>query len=215
MRKTPKYALLLASALAAGASAQAQYVNGNLLVGFTGLSSDFIYDLGNVSLLSQGKTWTIGSDLGTQFGVVGALNSGSHIYATSSDSTEGGYLYSTAFFNLDKANIGTIAGSLTAGDARTTTPTDSTGWTYMTAQPPGTPGNTLQNNMFNPNVSVSSVAYFFDNNASGATPDNFFTYNNASGVLTYATAVPEPATFGLLGGFGLLALAFRRQLINR
>ena len=68
--------------------------------------------------------------------------------------------------------------------------------------------------MFNPNVSVDSTAYFFDNNASGATPDSFFTYDNTSGVLTYATAVPEPATFGLLGGFGLLALAFRRQLIN-
>jgi hypothetical protein len=212
MKKTSKYALLTASVLAVAASAQA-YSNGDLLIGFTGGSSDFIYDLGNVSLLSQGESWTIGSSLGAQFGVVGALNSGSQIFATSSDSAENAYNYSTAFFNLDKANIGTIAGTLTAGQSRTTTPADTTGWTYMTAEPPGTPGNTLQNNMFNPNVDVGLTAYFFDNNASGPTPDGSFTYDTANGVLTYS-AVPEPATFGLLGGFGLLALAFRRHLIK-
>ena len=214
MKKTTHYALLAASALALAPSAQAQYVNGDLLVGFAGGSQDFIYDLGQVSTLTLGKTWDLGPGRGTQFGVVGALNSGSHIFATSTDTAEDGYLYYTAFFNPDKANIGTIAGTLTAGQSRTTTPTDTTGWTYMTAQPPGTPGNTLQNNMFNPNVSVDSTAYFFDNNASGATPDSFFTYDSTSGVLTYATTVPEPTTLGLLGGFGLLALAFRRQLIN-
>jgi hypothetical protein len=62
-------------------------------------------------------------------------------------------------------------------------------------------------------VDVGLTAYFFDNNASGPTPDGSFTYDTANGVLTYS-AVPEPATFGLLGGFGLLALAFRRHLIK-
>ena len=95
MKKTSKYALLAAAALSVAASAQA-YVNGDLLVGFTGDTSDFIYDLGNVSLLSQSGSWTIGSGLGTEFGVVGSLNTGQHIFATSFDSAENGFAYSTA-----------------------------------------------------------------------------------------------------------------------
>ena len=214
MKKTSKYALLAAAALSVAASAQA-YVNGDLLVGFTGDTSDFIYDLGNVSLLSQSGSWTIGSGLGTEFGVVGSLNTGQHIFATALDRAETGFAYSTANFNQDRANISTIGGSLTVGLSRTTTPTDTTGWTYQTAQPPGTPGNILQNNLFDPNVTVGSTAYIFDNNALGATPDGSLTYDTTSGVLTFtATAVPEPATFGLIGGFGLLALALRRQLIK-
>lgn len=133
MKRTTQYALIAASALALAASAQAQYVNGDLLVGFTGASQDFIYDLGQLSTLTLGQTWDIGPGLGTQFGVVGALNSGSHIFATSSDSAENGYSYYTAFFNQDRADISTLAGSLVAGQSRTTSPTDPTGWTIETA----------------------------------------------------------------------------------
>jgi hypothetical protein len=214
MRKTPKYALLLASALAVAASAQAQYVNGDLLVGFTGGSQDFIYDLGQISSLTFGRTWNLGANLGTQFGVVGALTSGKYIFATSFDSAENGYNYSTAFFNQDRADISTIAGSLTLGQSRTTTPTDTTGWTMETAQAAGTPGNYLFNHMFNPNVSVDSPAYFFAN-GSTVTPYSFFSYDSSSGQLAFGTtAVPEPATFSLLAGLGLLLLSFRRQLVK-
>ena len=135
----------------------------------------------------------------------------------SSDSAENGYNYSTAFYNQDRANISTIAGSLTlAGQSRTTTPLDTTGWTMQTAQAPGTPGNYLFNHMFNPNVSAGATAYFFDNTGVGAaTPDSFFSYNSTSGQLGFGVSeVPEPATVSLLGGLGLLVLAFRRQLGN-
>jgi hypothetical protein len=214
MRKTPKYALLLASALAVAASAQAQYVNGDLLVGFTGGSQDFIYDLGQASSLTLGRTWNLGANLGTQFGVLGALNSGSYIFATSADSAENGYNYSTAFFNQDRADISSIAGSLTLGQSRTTAPTDTTGWTMETAQAAGTPGNYLFNHMFNPNVSVDSTAYFFAN-GSTVTPDSFFSYNSFSGQLAFGTAaVPEPTTVSLMGGLGLLLLAFRRRFVK-
>ena len=105
MKRTTQYALLAASAIALAASAQAQYVNGDLLVGFTGGSQDFIYDLGQFSTLTLGKTWNIGPARGTEFGIVGALNSGSHIFATSSDSAENGYNYYPAFFNQVRADI--------------------------------------------------------------------------------------------------------------
>ena len=57
MKRTTKYALLAASTLAVAATAQAQYTYGDLLVGFTGGSQDFIYDLGQVSSLHVGETW--------------------------------------------------------------------------------------------------------------------------------------------------------------
>jgi hypothetical protein len=216
MRKTPKYALLLASALAVAASAQAQYVNGDLLLGFTGGSQDFIYDLGQASSLTVGETWNLGANLGTEFGVLGAQNTGRLIYATSFDNVdESGFSPANLFFNA-RADITTIAHDLTAGNSRTTTPTApdwTTGWTYQTAQAAGTPGNTFQNDYFTPNVSVSSIAYLYDNlNDGTVSPASFFSYNSGSGQLGYGvTAVPEPATFSLLGGLGLLALAFRRK----
>jgi len=216
MKNTLKLALVVASALAVTASTQAAY-NGDLLVGFTGGSSDFIYDLGLRTGLTSGETWTLGASLGTEFGVVASLNSGSHVWSTSFDSAENGYV-PAANFTTVRANVGTIAGSLTSGTSRTTTSADTTGWTYQTAQPPGTPGNTLQNNWFNPNVAVGSTAYFF-NNVDTATPsvtaDGFFTYDSVGGVLTYtAQAVPEPSTYGLLAGMGLLVVSLRRRLLK-
>jgi hypothetical protein len=210
MKNTLKYPLLAAAALAVASSAQA-YTNGDLLVGFTGGSSDFIYDLGPHSSLTSGQTWTIGSSLGTQFGVVGSEQTGKHIFATSFDSVnENNYLPAGLWANA-RADITTIAQGITVGLSRTTTPTDTTGWTYQTAQPPGTPGNTFQNDFFNPNVSVSATAFLYDNlNAGSVIPDGLFTYNSANGVLTYA--VPEPSTFSLFAGFGLLALSLRRRL---
>jgi hypothetical protein len=214
MKQTTRYALLAASVLAVAASAQAQYVNGDLLIGFTGGTSDFIYDLGPASTLTSGHQWTIGGNLGTQFGVIGALNSGSHIFATSSDPVnENGY-DPTGNFSAARANITTIAGGLTLGNSRTPAPSDTTSWTYQTAQPPGTPGDSFQNNFFNPNVSSSSTAYLYNNlNIGTVIADGSFSYNAASGVVTYS-AVPEPTSLGLLAGFGLLALLFRRHLAN-
>ena len=215
MRKTPKYALLLASALAVASSAQA-YVNGDLLVGFTGGSQDFIYDLGQASSLTLGQTWNLDANLGAQFGVLGVQNTGQHIYATSFDSLNENNFAPTGLFPNARADIATIAGGLTLGNSRTTTQAAfdwTTGWTYQTAQAAGTPGNTFQNDYFNPNVSVASNANLYDNLNNGTvTPLSFFSYNPYSGQLAYGvTAVPEPTTIGL-GGLGLLALAVRRKL---
>jgi hypothetical protein len=217
MKQTTKYALLAASALAVAATAQAgQYLNGDLLVGFSGGTSDFIYDLGQVTSLSLGQTWNVGAHQGTQFGVVGALLQGSSafIYASSAANDQNGVDPSN-LYGAARNNIATLAGgtsALTLGGSRSTDAGDTTGWTYQTVTIQ--PGNTFQNNFANPNADVSATAYFFENNNNGTvTADSFFSYDSASGQLAYgAVAVPEPASALLFVGLGLLAVALRRQL---
>jgi len=219
MKKTTQYALLVTSALAVASSAQAQYTYGDLLVGFTsGSGNDTIVDLGQFSALTSGETWYVGANLGTQFGVVGASSvaAGSHIYATSADVNQFGFVMQNQW-QTAKTGVTTMSQGLTVGQSRTVAYTDATSWYTETDQPTGTPGSTLFFNAFgqNPNATAGSLAYFFDNVNGTATADNYFDYNSSSGVLGFATtAVPEPATFGLLGGLGLLALALRRQLIE-
>lgn len=214
MKITLKMALFGGTCLMMAASAPAQnYVNGDLLVGFTGGGTDFIYDLGQFSSLGVGQTWNLAPGLGTQFGVIGAQSTGKHIYATSFDSTENGF-GPTALYNTASSNVRTVSGqpsALTLGTSRSPAPGDTTSWTYQTDQAAGTPGNTFENNFFNPNVNVGSPAYFFDNANDGTvTAQNaWFTYDSTSGVLSY---VPEPTAGCLFGGSALLMALFRRRV---
>ena len=212
--KTSTKLALLALGLGTAVSARA-YTYGDVMVGFTGGSTDFIYDLGPyTSLISQ--SWNVGANLGTRFGAVGATAlSGTlaqNIFATSSDPSESGYLQG-ANWSGAKANVQTIGTGLSlAGQSRTTTTSDTTGWHMQTDQPAGTPGNFFFNNYFNPNIAVGSTAYLFDNypNSGGRSLIGMFTYDNAHGTLNFI-AVPEPATTSLLAGFALLAFLVRRQ----
>lgn len=215
MKNTTKLALVLAISSALAVSAKAAYVNGDLLVGFTGASNDFIFDLGQAGSLTNGETWNLGSLLGTQFGVVGSLNSTKTIFATSADANENGFLQTgTGQFNQARANIATIAGgSLTLGNGASVTPSDTTSWTFETAQPAGTPGNTFQNNYFNPNVPNDQPAYLFSNTTGAANQEGTFTYDQVGGALTF-TAVPEPSTYAFLVGGGLIMFALRRRSLH-
>jgi hypothetical protein len=215
MNDIRKVMLSAAAALAVAVSAQAQYVNGDLLAGFTGGPSDFILDLGPYSGLSLGQTWTVPANLGTEFGVVGALNFGQVIFATSSDRAENGF-NPQALFTAARANVATLAqGGLTAGLSISLAPSLTYSWASQTLQPAGTAGNTFENNFFNPNVSVGSTAYFFENANSGTvTPLDSFTYNSASGQLSFQ-AVPEPGSLSLLAVMGLAGLTVGRRLARR
>ncbi len=206
--------LSTAAALGMAASAQAQYVNGDLLVGFSGGASDFILDLGPYSSFTPNKTWSVGSNLGTEFGIVGALNSGQHIYATSADKTENGFSPLGLFIGA-RADVATLGNGLTLGASRTASPADTTSWTYQTARPADPPGKSFQNDFSNPNVNADTTAFLFDNANDGTvTPINSFSYDSVAGTLKYQV-VPEPATLSLLGLGGLLAFAARRKLIHK
>jgi hypothetical protein len=215
MNNIRKVMLSAVAALGLAVPAQAQYVNGDLLAGFTGGPNDFILDLGPLSGLKLGQTWSIGANLGTEFGVVGSLNLGQIIFATSSDSAENSF-NPQGLFTTTRADVATLAqGSLTAGTSTTMSPSLTYSWTYQTGQPAGTPGKSFQNDFFNPNVSVGSPAFFFGNANNGTVAsENMFTYNSVSGQLSYQ-AVPEPGTLSLLAVMGLAGLTVRRRLARR
>jgi hypothetical protein len=217
MNNTRKVALSAVAAWGLAVSAHAGYVNGDLLAGFTGGigTPDFILDLGPFSSLTVGETWNVGANLGTQFGVVGALNLGQLVFATSSSSTENSF-NPTGLFTAARAGVATLAqGSLTVGTSATLSPSLTYSWAYQTAQAAGTPGNTFENNFFNPNVSVGATAYFFGNANNGTVAaEDVFTYNSAAGTLSYQL-VPEPGTVSLLALFSVLGLVVRRRLAGK
>jgi PEP-CTERM motif len=214
MNNTSKFALAVVAALGLTASAHAQSVSGDLLLGFSGGATDYIQDIGQVGSLFQGETWNIGANRGTVFGVVGSVGSGfTAIYSTSSDPGQNSFDPTGAGPAAD-GDIGTLFGSITGpGQTRTPAPGDSTSWTANTHQPAGTVSAAFQNDWYDPNASASATAYFFKNQNNGTvTPLSFFTYNSTSGILTYGAAVPEPSTYGLFAGLGVLVVCLRRQV---
>src|SRR5438067_8734893 len=175
---------LAAAFVAAATSASAQYHNGDLLVGFDGGANDFILDLGAVSSLTLGETWNVGVNAGARFGVIGAQSTGQHIYATSFDNVNENAFDPTGLYFNGASHMPTIAQGILSGGSRTPSASDTTGWSVQTDQPPGTPGNTFQNDYFNPNVPAGSSAYLYDNlNTGTVTPMSRFTYDSASGTL--------------------------------
>ncbi len=218
MRNSIKLAIGAAGLMAVTVAQAANYAPGDLLVGFDGGANNLVYDLGQASSLTSGQSWTISAPSGsTRFGIVG-YDSANNIYATwgsqSGDLSNIGF-DPTSLYSVAAGNIRSIAGgtsAIQAGGFRTTTSSDTTGWFMQTDQPAGTPGNYFFNNYLNPNVGSSATAFLIAGNNGGALTDlGSFTFNG--GLLTY-TAVPEPTTFSLVGGFGILAVMLRRRLGN-
>lgn len=213
---------LAAVVLAVTTAAQAAYTPGDLLIGFDGGTQNLIYDLGQMSSFTPGQTWTISPPSGTtRFGLVGYDNA-NNIYATwTGNATALGNIAfdPTGTYSTAGGSIRTIAGgasAIQAGQSRTTTSSDTTGWYMQTDQPAGTAGPTYFFNTYgiNPNVGLSATAYLIAGNNNGTLSDvGSFGFNGANGLLTFAP-VPEPTIFSLVGGSALLALTLRRRLMN-
>jgi hypothetical protein len=235
MKNSYKAAIVAALAMAtvSAANAAGSYTANDLLVGFTTQSgNDLIYDLGSESSVLNGTasyagldsllTSTYGSSLsGVSWGVIGnGVNSGT--VRTAYTTTVQGvvpntYIGSTAFSKLNNA-AGTLANNnftsaSVAGDSATVAASLAYSWNTETLN--GTLTSDYVNAYENPNVTGATSADFSQVNNDGSDPtllgDFSLGSNGTSDALTF-NPVPEPTTLGLLGGAGVLLLAFRNKL---
>jgi hypothetical protein len=216
MNNMTKMTLAAVFTAAVATSAQAQYTAGDLLVGFIGNGSgnDEILNIGLVTSLYQGETWNVGYSSPTAFGVIGGNFPASTYYLTTADGngdpTQVGTASQGHNLSLNASTLYTQnAGLANVGGHVSVAASGTYSWTTFVDNSQAS-GNTFGAHSQDPvDVSASSTAYFYSVANSGtATADSFFTYSD--GVLEFGTA-PEPATYGLLAGLGLLALSIRRQ----
>jgi len=239
MKNLYKAALLAALGLGTIASAQAQftysgtpqsgggatYPGSDLILGFTSTSgNDTEFNLGTEASLVNGETWNLSSILTSynlstvDWGVVGTVTTGHLSYLTYDDAVYGNNLPVLtgvgAWTNIKNATtaIYNNAFSSTAVDsAATIAASSASSWDSQTVNP--TLGTQYQNENVNPNLAGDGTVDFWVQNEGAGTDSNIGTFSLASdGVVTFnVAAVPEPATYGLLAGAGLLIVALRRQ----
>jgi hypothetical protein len=74
---------------------------------------------------------------------------------------------------------------------------------------------TATSGTFGTGLNYLSEDLYYQAKGAGAVDVGTFTLGSDGSLTFAATAVPEPATFGLFGGFGLLLLALRRQFARK
>jgi hypothetical protein len=218
-------------------SAQAQYAPGDLIVGFTsGSGNDLVYDIGTFSSLVNGETFSLNSAITTtaghanlnnlNWGVVGAQNvlGVRTAYSTvpHGQTTAPANINGSTAFNTVATAVNTIGQFITSGPAGTDAASDAASWngetivggggTYFNVYGSATPNNPNSTTpaSFTSGSIVEDVYGVQANNSAGNLLGTF-TFDS-TGTLTFNTvAVPEPSTYGLLAGLGLLALTVRRQ----
>jgi len=233
--KTQLYkAALLAAIGLVGTSAVKAESFGDLVIGFTtGTGNDSIYDLGSFSgadggtPLFNGETWsasTLGITSGSySWGVIGSGSAAFQgtsvdtLYTTIISGTPG-TLTGNSAWNSANTGINTLVAQLPGGTAgfgpggQANIQESSAGsWNTETISGPLT--TDFHNAYGNPNGSGPSTlnVYSINDNGSAPTLDGTFTLAS-NGTLTFDTvAVPEPATYSLIAGAGLLAVCFRNQ----
>ena len=214
--------MLAAAALAAAVSAQAATYTGDLIIGFTSQSgNDFEYDLGQASSLTSGSvnlsSQLSGFNLSTvNWGVVGTATVGgtTHTSWISTSGSNPNPIASAAAWSKINTAVTTMYGlgfaGTGAGDTSSPSSADPSGWNQETLV--GTGSTAYHNVYMNPNTVGAGSAEFFSVVAGtgGATTELGSFTLSSGGILTF-TAVPEPSTYGILAGMGLLALCLRRQ----
>jgi len=235
--KTLVLAAIAAAATAttayAGQSLAGVYNQGDVLAGFTsGAGTDLILNLGLQSSLAGGQSWDLTALLGSslpanlgnlatvQFGVVADSSGPNMVYSTAPGSSLPNHVANNTAFNNVDSSLG-ILGNLLSGISGFGTPAwTSLGQSSWYGNSIGGGTGTLKANYGNPNglVGANTVDYYSvaQGSAGARTLLNTWTLSISGGdeILTYGSAVPEPATYGVLAGIGLLALSLRRQFVR-
>ncbi len=234
MKNLYKAALLAALGLATVSAAQAETYNaGDLLVGFTTASgNDLIIDIGQESALFSGESFsgvsalltsTYGANLdGVSWGVIGnGPNSGT--VRTAWTTTSPGSVPATITGNAAFGKLNTAAnalasdfstsGAIASGQSATPAATLANSWNTETLN--GTLTTDYVNAYENPNVLGAGQADFSSvlNNASAPTLLGDFTLG-ADDSFTFS-AVPEPTSYGMLAGAGLLVVSLRNRFVSK
>lgn len=231
MKQLYKAALLAALGLATVTSVHAAaYTAGDLLVGFTTTSgNDLIYDLGQESALSNGETFSaLSSLLSADFsdlsivnwGVIGnTANSGTArtVYTTTVPGVVPGTITGSGAFGKENTVATTFGqnapgAAITAGQSYTVAASGATSWNTETLN--GTLTTDYVNAYENPNVLGAGKADFSGVLFDGSNPTLLGQFTlGANDSFTFNTvAVPEPTTYGMLAGAGLLVVSMRNQL---
>jgi hypothetical protein len=245
LKNSVKGAAIVSLALAAITSAQAQtqvslassYAQGDLIAGFTtGSGQDLIVNLGLESSLVNGDFWNLSSLLAgatpalsptsgsLQFGVIGDATGPQQVFTTHTGSGLPNRVNNTSAFGTANTSIGGLGNEFLASSSSAIVTTTASGTGSWFGETLGGGTGTIAANYGNPNgvagEGQSSGLDFYDVTvgSSGATRTlvNTFTLES-NGDLLYGniSSVPEPTSYGLLAGAGLLAMSLRRQFIKK
>jgi len=233
MTKLYKAALLAALGLASVATSQAATYNQDLLVGFTTQSgNDLVYDLGssaavlggragvndtrNLSSFLTGNLSTYSADF---WGVIGdnktAQLPAHAVYTTiQAPGTVSG---TSQWSPIDGATRSIYSSFATAGAGQSvsTAASGANSWNSQTINP--SLSTQYINAYGNPNVQglTSIDLQQVLNDGSSPTSVGTFSLSNA-GVLSFSpVAVPEPSTYGLIAGAGLLIVSLRNKFARK
>lgn len=227
MKKLYKAALLAALGLASVSAVQAATYNGDLVVGFTlQTGNDLVYDLGSLSSLGASHSWSLGSLFTTTFGGGYDINSLNWGVVGTQVNKQVGYI-TLGSLSLNQADLNAMyagAAGLEAGFPTVGAGThiaivnsDDNSWNQQTLN--GAKPTQLDNSLGNPNLtgtgSSDLIKYLNDTTSS---TEGTFTLDG-TGTLSFASAtvvaVPEPTTYGLLAGAGLLVVSLRKQFRSK
>jgi hypothetical protein len=244
MNKTTKIAALTAAALVAAAlSSQAAQTTppGDLLIGIynSSVGQTFVFDIGQFSSLTLGKTWNLDSLSGGQlFGAPGTLGAGgqytsggagfnastlagAHFGVVGYDvsGTDVNHIFYTApgakadLSNTDGGSWGGAVDGIPTGVYQRAN-SFQTDWQSITTGTTSAGGTYDALGGFNVNGTQGSQLFLYTGTAFATSgqqvKDSFFTLGT-DGTLTYGAAVPEPGVYGLFAGAGLLVLSLRNQ----